>query len=417
MTRAVRLLPVLLFVVVGCAGARPLGTVPDAQPPLRLGVDTHLHLTMSQAAVPLFHGEPGDGRALTQSPRNRLENQVDAASLRASGVRLVYGSVWPPINARAGQDKTDAALGQLRRLAAFSARRGDFVLVGTAKEARAALAHGFIAVFPQVEGGEGLTSVEDVDRYYAAGVRSVTLMHFVTSQLGGAAAGQLGKALLGASGSPREALGLTPLGRDVVRRMMALGIVIDLAHASDAVSRDVLDLAAAAGVPVLVSHTGARALNDMERNLPNDLAHRVAAGGGLIGLSVNDVQLHVEPADARLAQHEEGTCDDLVAHWKHFAQVVPPESLVLGTDFNGFVPRPVAGGACPHGLRNMGDVKDLWAALVASGFPREALDGMGDQLLKLHEAVEAKADPAAQASALRWRAEVLAAPRDVAELP
>jgi membrane dipeptidase len=407
--RAVRLPLLVAVLFVGCAGSRPLGVVPEAQPPLRLGVDTHLHLTMAQAARPVFHGEPGDGRALTQHPRNRLENQVDAAALRASGVRLVYGALWPPINARVGQSKTDAALGQVRALRRFSLRRGDFVLVGTAAEARAALAHGFIAVFPQLEGGEGITSVEDVDRLYAGGVRCVTLMHFVDSQLGGAAAGQLGAALLGRLPRALNPQGLSPLGKDVVRRMMALGIVIDLAHASDALANDVLDLTSAAGVPVLVSHTGARSLNRMERNLSDELAKRVAAGGGLIGLSVFDGQLHVEPKDYLGEQHQPGTCDDVVAHWKHFAQVVPPTSLVLGTDFNGFVFRPAAGGQCPNGLRHAGDLKDLWPALTANGFPREALDGMGDALLELHEVVEAKADPAAQAEALRHRSEVLAA--------
>jgi membrane dipeptidase len=386
-----------LVLLGGCVSAPVVARGGEVTPP-RFAVDTHVHLTMAQAAAPLFHGEPGDGRPLTQSPRNRLENQVDAATLRAAGVRLVYGALWPPLNARVGQSPLDAALGQVRRLEDFSLRRGDFALVGSASAARAAVARGAIAVFPQLEGAEGVGRVEDVDRLYAAGVRCITLVHFVSSQLGGAAAGQLGKALVGSRGSPREPLGLTPLGRDVVRRMMALGVVIDLAHASDALAAEVLDLTEPAGVPVIVSHAGARALTEMERNVPDALAQRVAAGGGLIGVTAFEAQLRVEPHGE---QHRPGTCDDLVAHWRHFAQVVPPSALVLGSDFNSFITRAAPGGACPRGLRNAGDLQDVWAALVADGFPREALDDMGDRLLQLHERVEAKADPRAQAEVLR----------------
>lgn len=404
------------LVVLGCSSARPVTAAPEAQPALRFGVDTHLHLTMAQAAKPIFKGEAGDGR-LTRSPRNRLENQVDAAGLRASGVRLVYGAMWPPLNLRPGFSRLEDALEQARQLVRFSSRRGDFVLVRTAQEARAVVAHGAIAVFPQLEGGEGIESVEDVDRLYAAGVRCVTVVHFESTQLGGAAAGQLSRALFGGGGDAREPLGLTPLGRDVIRRMMALGVVIDLAHASDALVKEVLELTEAAGVPVLVSHTGARALNPMERNLPDELARRVAAGGGLIGLSLFDAQLAVGPKDFLSGQHQVGTCDDLVAHWKHFAQVVPPSSLVLGSDFNGFVFRPAAGGQCPNGLRHAGDLTELWAALTANGFSREALDGMGDALLRLHEAVEAKADAQAQAHALRFAREVRAARSALDEVP
>lgn len=400
-----RHLIVVSVLVLGCSGALPSTAVLEAQPPLRFGVDTHLHLTMARAARPVFHGEPGDGR-VTMHPRNRFENQVDAPGLRAAGVRLVHGALWPPFNVRPGFSALEEALEQVRQLHRFTSRRGDFVVVGTTKEARAALAHGAIAVFPQLEGGEGIESVEDVDRLYAAGVRCITLVHFSSTQLGGAAAAQVSTLVLGPDAQAREPRGLSPLGRDVVARMMALGMVIDLAHASDATAREVLDLTEPAGVPVLVSHTGARTLHEMERNLSDELARRVAAAGGLIGLSVFDAQMAVEPKDFLSPQHQPGTCDDLVAHWTYFARVVPPTSLVLGSDFNGFVARPAAGGLCPSGLRHVGDLKHLWPALTANGFPREALDSMGDAVLRLHEAVEAKADPHAQAAAQRWARDV-----------
>lgn len=405
-----------LLLLAACTAPPRVTGAPTPSSTPALGVDTHLHLTMAQAAVPLFKGEAGDGR-LPASPGYRLINQVDLPGLRAAGVRLVHGALWPPNNTRAGFSRLDEALEQVRELHHFAARRGGFVVVKSAAEARQAVAHDFVAVFPSLEGAEGIESVEDVDRLYAAGVRSITVMHFVSTQLGGAAQGQLGAALLGLRPSGDNDEGASPLGREVLQRMVQLGIVIDLAHASEAFVGDALDVTGAAGVPVLVSHTGARALADAERNLSDALARRVAQGGGLIGLAVNDRQLST-PESARLGpSHQPGTCDDLVAHWKHFAQVVPATSLVLGTDFNGFITRPVAGGACPRGLRHYGDVQDLWPALTAQGFPQAALDGMGEALLELHEAVEAKADPSAQARALVLGPHVLRARSALDEAP
>ncbi len=364
--------------------------------PVRLGVDTHLHLTMARAAKPVFSGEAGDG-VVTTSTRTRLVNQVTLAQLHAAGVRLVFGALWPPFRARPGRSALDEALAQLRGLDDFAAREPGFAVVGAAAEARRALALGRVAVLPQVEGGEGLEHVDDVDALYAAGARCLTLMHFVSTQLGGAAKGQLAKNLLGAKPEgAKEPVGLTPLGQAVVERLVTLGMVVDVSHASDALLADVLAITERRGVPVLVSHTGARALRNWERNLSDEFARRVVAGGGLIGVSLFEGQVETDAAFALKGAHAHGSCDDVVAHWAHLASVVPPEALVLGSDFNGFIVRPRPGGRCPDGLRHMGDVPALWGALEGQGVPRSALDGMGERLLELVERVEAKADPAAQ---------------------
>ncbi len=394
-----------LLLSAACAGARPATVpAPAPQPPLALGVDLHVHLTMQDAATPLFKGEAGAG-PLAASPRTRLHNQVDAAQLQASGVRLLFGALWPPMRARPGRTALDEALSQVDKLDAFAARHPAFAVVRSEAEARRALSLGRLAVLPQVEGGEGLGSVEDVDLLYAAGVRCITVVHFVNSQLAGAARGQLSRHLLGAKAAELEPSGLTPLGQAVVARMMDLGIVIDLAHASDRTVDDVLALSTPRGVPIIVSHTGARALMDFERNLTDDGARKVAQAGGLVGVTLFPAQLET-PGDAALPGHQHGTCDDFVAHWRHFASVVPPEQVALGTDFNGFIVRPGEGGLCAGGLRNTGDLNALWAALVAQGVPRAALDGMGERTLQLLRAVEAKADKAAQARALLRRAEL-----------
>lgn len=386
------LLPVLLC---GCATTR---ATPGPVTPLALGADLHVHLTMSHAGGPLIHGEPGDG-TLASGSNQRLLNEVEAEHLTAAGVRVLYGAMWPPFRARPGVSTTELSLRQLRLLTDFTMRHPRFAVVDSVAEARRMLAVGRLAVFPQLEGGEALNGVDDVDAVYAGGARVITLVHFISSQLGGAARGQMERAMLRhpADGATNPE-GLTSTGRAVVERMMTLGMVIDLAHASDAVSRDVLALSEAKGVPVIFSHSGARALLNLERNVSDELARRIVAGGGMVGVTLYDSQVET-PAGAQLSPHVAGTCDDVVAHWKHFASVVPPESLAMGSDFNGFITRPDAGGRCADGIRTTGDLNALWPALEGAGVPRPALDGMGEQVLQMMEKVEAKADVTAQKAA------------------
>lgn len=360
---------------------------------------------MSSAAKPIVRGEPGDG-ILATTPKQRLVNSVTEAQLHSTGVRLVFGGLWPPFELRPSRSALDESLHQLRELEDFSLRRGGFGVAANAMAARQMVSVGRIAVLPQIEGGEGITRVDDVDALYAGGARVITVVHFVSTQLGAAAHGQVTWALFRSGAGELEREGLTPLGRDVITRMMELGIVIDVAHASDAFVRDVLALTEPRGVPIVVSHTGARALLNVERNLSDELAKRVAASGGLIGVTLYDQMLATPESAFISAQHQPGTCDDLVAHWKHFASVVPPESLVFGSDVNGFITRPMAGGLCPDGVRTYGDMNQVWSALVSSGIPRAALDGMGERLLQLVETVESKADVNAQADARRRHARV-----------
>jgi membrane dipeptidase len=210
--------------------------------------------------------------------------------------------------------------------------------------------------------------------------------------------------------------GLSALGKAVVQRMIELGIVIDVSHASDKSLEDVLAITEPLGVPILVSHTGARALLNTERNLSDALAKRIAQSGGLIAVSAFAKQLETPPEYFISPQHQPGTCDDLVAHWKHLADVVGFDGVVFGSDMNGFIVRPQAGGLCANGIRNMGDLPQVWAALKQRGISEQSLSSMGERLLKLIEAVEHQANPSEQQRALRDSAGVLR-PRSALDSP
>ncbi len=389
--------------LVGCRSVRPMAEpMPEPVPAPSVVVDLHLHMAMSKSARPVFKGESGSG-ILTWDEKSILVNQIEESQLHAAGLRIALGSVWPAFAMRAGRSKFDSAIDGLYELQAFAKRRPGFAVVHSVAQIRQALTSGRIAVLPTLEGGEGIESVEDVDRLWLAGMRAITLMHFVNTSIGGAAKGQNQRNLLGIKTDELETLGLTELGKQVVTRMMDLGILLDLAHASDALSRDVLDLAEARGIPVVNSHSAARAYLASERSIPDDLAVRIAKGGGLVGVVLNDKMVTSVPPEARWPGFVEGTCDEVVAHWLHLAGLVGEENLVLGSDFNGFITRHGKGGSCPNGLRNASDLPALWAALEARGISRAALNGMDEKFFTLLEKVEQGSDPKVQVLAKQVR--------------
>lgn len=372
-------------------GALGLLLIAVSAAPVRLTVDSHLHVTMDRAAVPVFKGEPGKG-AFTWSPRATLTNQIDADQLIASGGQLALAAMWIPYRIRPGRRSLDEALNQLAALRQFCMEQPRFVMVKNAAEARAQIAKGRIALIPAIEGGEGIDNAADMDRLYAAGVRSVTLVHFTDTHIGGAAHAQMAYNALDSYGKGVNPIGLSEQGAAVMKHMLELGIIVDLAHASDATSEAALTIAEERGVPVINSHSGSRALLDMERNVPDALAVRIARGGGMLGVTLFDHMVAHVPDSAKWEGYVAGSCDDIVAHWKHLASVIPPEQLNLGSDFNGMIRRPQPGGSCPVGIRNTNDLPDFYEALVKHGVPRAAIDGMGWRFLQMWEAIEKKAD-------------------------
>jgi membrane dipeptidase len=214
--------------------------------------------------------------------------------------------------------------GSLYNRARFHARRlhraaersgGDFVVVGSRADLEAALAAH--ADNPDVVAGilgtEGAHPLEgdlaNIPHLYAEGYRVVGLQHFFDNELGGS--------LHGLSNA-----GLTGFGRAAVRDLLDQGFILDLAHSSEAVVREVLDMTDA---PLIVSHTGVRSLCETPRNIPDALLGEIAARGGLIGIGFW--------ADV--------TCDDSPAGIArviaHAADTFGVEAVALGSDYDGSI--------------------------------------------------------------------------------
>lgn len=342
-----------------------------------------------------FSGEPGNG-PLARRPTQLLVNQIDAPGLRRAGVRMVGAALWPPPALRPGRGPLAEAIIQLRELERFGRRAPDFGLALDAASARRVMASGGIALVPSLEGGEAIASVADVDVLFAAGMRTLGLVHFSDNALAGARDDQLGRLLGLVLDGPAD--GLTPFGREVVGRLFDLGVVVDVDHCSAQTVEDVLQLAEARHVPVIASHIGATLQG---RSLGDEHARRILALGGLLGVGIyRHALLAPMPEGERWPGYAPGTCDDVVAHWLHYSALGPPGAVMLGSDLSNLSGRPLPGGLCPDGIAHAGDLPGLFLALVDRGIEGEQLDASAERYVALLERVEAAADPRVRARAL-----------------
>jgi membrane dipeptidase len=146
-------------------------------------------------------------------------------------------------------------------------------LVGDGAELAAARRDGVVAGIPGIEGGHALEeSLEQLERFHARGLRVLTLvwnnhLSWIRSCQDGAGAG--------------VPAGLSAFGREVVRAMNRLGMVVDLSHAGERAFYDALETSAR---PVIASHSGCRSLHDHPRNLTDDQLRALGAAGGVVGI-------------------------------------------------------------------------------------------------------------------------------------
>ncbi len=176
--------------------------------------------------------------------------------------------------------------------------------------------------------------------WVARGVRIVGLVHTERNKLASSSGDR-----------PPSAFGLTLEGKSLVRRAHALGVAVDVSHASDRTISDVLALASETGGVVVATHSNARALADHPRNLTDLQLRGIARTGGVIGLNFHSPFV-VRGRPATLA--------DVVRQALYLVNVAGEEHVALGSDFEGGI-RPAAG------LDDAGRFPDLSRALLAAG--------------------------------------------------
>ncbi|MEU3411181.1 dipeptidase [Streptomyces sp. NPDC006658] len=250
--------------------------------------------------------------------RDRLH--TDLPRLRAGGVGAQYWSVYVPAEqpepVAATLEQIDCVHRMLERYPA------DLAPARTAADLEAARADGRIASLMGAEGGHSIAnSLGTLRALYALGVRYMTLTH--NSNVDWADS---------ATDEPRAG-GLTAFGREVVREMNRLGMLVDLSHVAATTMRDALDASAA---PVIFSHSSARAVCDHPRNIPDDVLERLPANGGVAMVTFVPKFVLQAAVDWTAAAD-----DNLRAHGLHHLDT-SPEAMRLHRAFEERHPRPVA---------------------------------------------------------------------------
>lgn len=252
--------------------------------------------------------------AVTKTPRglNYTSNAADSDNITP----LVIAQRWPRAT---WNSLLQRALYQSERLQqAERDSQGLLQIIRSREELRQALArrNPEQPTLAAILATEGLHPLEgqlaNVDVLFNAGYRIAGLTHFFDNELGGSAHG-LAKG------------GLTPFGRDVVKRLEQRHMLIDLAHASKPMIDDVLAMATR---PLLVSHTGVAGTCPGPRNLSDEHLRRIAAGGGLVGIGYWDGAVCATSVDA------------IIKAIRYSVDLIGVEHVALGSDFDGTIHAP-----------------------------------------------------------------------------
>jgi membrane dipeptidase len=367
----------LTFIALGAVALTGYAAEPDAalkraQRLLAQGliVDGHNDLPI---ALRSYQKAPND--VVAYDLRQRTSGQTDIPRLRAGGVGGQFWSVYIPGETGSGFARTQ--LEQIDLARRIIERYPDTLqLTLTAADARKAMRRGRIASFLGMEGGHAIeNSLGALRAYYDLGVRYMTLTHNTHTDWADSAA-QI----------PRRHDGLTPFGEEVVREMNRLGMLVDLSHVADATALDALRVSEA---PVMFSHSVARALCDLQRNVPDSVLLELKRNGGVFMITF--VSAFVDCEVARITQpimaglglrlrqaandaERKQIYDELDAlplpptpigkvadHIEHVRAVVGVEHIGIGGDFDG-------NNWWPVGLSDVSMYPNLFAELIRRGW-------------------------------------------------
>jgi membrane dipeptidase len=329
--------------------------------------------------------------------RTTTPKHTDLARMKQGEVGAQFWSIYIP-----GEDK-DSGYARIQLEQFDIARRmiqrypDRLILALTASDIERAFRRHRIASLLGMEGGHAIeNSLGALRSYYALGARYMTLTHNVT--LDWADAG-LDTARHG---------GLTSFGREVVREMNRLGMLVDLSHVSPGVMSNALDVAEA---PVIFSHSSARALVEHPRNVPDSILARLPKNGGIVMVTFVPAFVSQEVADwEKQAEDDkkalEATVSDSVErqrridqwmsnhprpnatlqqvadHIEHVRDIAGVDHVGIGSDFDGIDFGPV-------GLEDTSKFPDLFAELIRRGWSDPDLKKLaGQNLLRVLRTAE-----------------------------
>lgn len=353
-----------------------------------------------------------DGFDLAEDGRGRYD--TDLERLRQGGVTGAFLSIYVDgALADRGEPYAPRARALIAAVRAQVERHPDRMLLATtAADVERAKREGRFAALMGLEGAHALEgSFDTLREFAAAGVRYVTLTHTRSNEFADSS-GRYRETDPAKIAALRLHGGLSDRGRALVAELNRLGVMVDVSHASD---ETVAAALAASRAPVIASHSGARALADVRRNLPDDLIAAIGAKGGVV--MVNFHSAFLDPAvragtdawaerlgveqDALRAEYGRGeryartlfqrmrfgpqpqaSLDRVVDHIEHIARVAGVDAVGLGSDFDGDI-------LPPSELDDVSRLPKITADLRHHGWDRDAIRKvLGGNVLRVMRAVE-----------------------------
>ncbi len=336
----------------------------------------------------------------------RHENgSLDIPRMREGGLDAEFFSIWVPSEltgppaVKKAMDLIDAVRETVR------AHPNDLMLATTAADIRRAAAEHKIAALMGMEGGHMIDDDLRLLRSYAAlGVRYLTLTHFKNNNWADSS-----------TDKPAHN-GLTPFGKDVVRELNRLGVMVDISHVAD---KTFYDAIATSTAPVIASHSSCRAIDTHPRNMTDDMLRALAKNGGVVMINYEvsflseeyrvasdkqngDVVTQLNAMSKKCGGDEacstlesarinteamnsgklpKVTWERIIEHIDHAVKVAGVDHVGLGSDFDG--------ATMPIGMEDASKLPKITDALLKKGYSdTDVTKILGGNLLRVMEAVE-----------------------------
>ena len=336
------------------------------------------------------------------------DGHLDAVRAKEGGLDAQFFSIWvePDLFGGGGPNAMKRADTQIEAVRNLAAKHPEtWEVATTAADIRRIDASGKIAALMGLEGGYAIDEkLDNVERYYRMGVRYMSGAWSVSTSWAGSSGDEVGKTR-----------GLTDFGKQVIREMNRLGMMVDVSHLSDKAFWDIVNTSTK---PVIATHSGCRAIANVPRNLTDDMIVALAKTGGVV--NVIFYPEHIEPGysekkkkvDAEIAaevqrasEAEQGdvahkklardrvrareyvqrlppvSLNRVVDHIDHVVKLVGIDHVGIGSDFDGVQ-------VVPADLKSVADLPNLTKELLRRGYSETDIDKiLGGNMLRVMEEV------------------------------
>jgi membrane dipeptidase len=339
------------------------------------------------------------------------DGQLDAARMRAGGLDAQFFSIWvePQLYGGGGERAIKRADDQIAAVRELTEKHPEtWELATSAGDVRRIVGQGKLAALMGLEGGYAIDErLEMVERYYKMGVRYMSPAWSVSTSWAGSSGDEAGRTR-----------GLNDFGKQVVREMNRLGMMVDVSHVSDPTFWDIVNTSTK---PVIATHSGCRAIANVPRNLTDDMIQALAKTGGVCSVlfypeflepgwseKKKKVDAEIAPMVQRASDEEPGgiaqkkiardrvrlreyarrlppvTVSRLVDHIDYIVKLVGIDHVGIGSDFDGIQ-------ATPTDLATVEDLPNLTAELLKRGYSEQDIEKiLGGNMLRVMEEVEKK---------------------------